>query len=323
MGARAGPVAGRPRAGGVGPSQGGPPNARRGGAASCPMDGPAPRAYGHAVPDAEEESRVTEVTMAPPVEAETVDVAGAPVAMRRKGTGDPLLYLHGAAFTGRWLRFHEALAQGADVLAPEHPGWAGSPRQAHLTTIEDYVLHYDDLRRTLGLDRVDLVGHSLGGWIAAAYAAWFPDQVRTLTLLTPAGMRIPGKAPFVDLFSMEPEELFATIFNDPSNIAEVMIDPDDIDQAIAMYEQMASTARLVWNPRYDRRLPRRLRRVTCPALVVGAENDRLVPDEACEIYAGHLPDARVERIPGTGHALVIEQPEATAQTILDFVGSAR
>jgi pimeloyl-ACP methyl ester carboxylesterase len=263
----------------------------------------------------------TSTMAAPLVEAEMRDVAGTPVALRRKGAGDPLLFLHGAGFTGRWLRFHEALAAGADVIAPEHVGFGATPMQDWLESIDDLVIHYDDLRRTLGLETFDLVGYSLGGWIAAAYAVTYPERLRSLTLITPIGLRIPGKPPFADLFQMQPADVFGTVFNDPTNIPEVALDPTGLDGLIHAYEESSTLARLVWNPRYDRRLPHRLRRVDRPALIVGAEDDRLVPNQASELYAQHLPDARVERIPGTGHALVVEQPELTAQTVLEFIRS--
>jgi len=106
--------------------------------------------------------------MAPAVEASTLDVEGVPVALRRRGRGRPLLFLQGAGFTGRWLRFHEALARGADVIAPEQPGLGATPAQEWIEDFDDLVLHYDALRRTLGIDvPFDLVGYSLGGWLAA------------------------------------------------------------------------------------------------------------------------------------------------------------
>ena len=260
---------------------------------------------------------------APAVEPVVLDVAGTPVAMRRKGSGRPLLFLHGAGFTGRWLRFHEALAQGADVIAPEHIGFGGTPLQDWLDGFDDLVLHYDDVRAALGLDEpFDLVGYSLGGWIAAAYAIFYPERLRSLTLITPAGLPLEGQS-VVDLFHMGPEELFGTLFNDPANIGEVAPDPEDIDAAVKGYEEASTTARLVWERRDDPKMPRRLRRVTCPALVVGAEHDRLVPDEAVDRYAQALPDGRTVRIPGTGHALIIEQPGAVAKAILDFQEGVR
>lgn len=267
---------------------------------------------------------MSETLTAPAVEPEMIEVSGAPVAVRRRGEGRPLVYLHGAGFTGRWLRFHEALAQRADVIAPEHPGWGASPAQDWVTGFDDLVLHYDDLRAQLGLDEpFDLVGTSLGGWIAAEYAVWFPERLRTLTLVVPAGMRVPGQAPLVDLFSMTMEEQFAAVFKDPTNAGEVMVDAEDVDVAVHLYEQASMLAKLVWERRYDPKLERRLRRVSCPTLVVGAEDDRVIPNQACDRYAEHIPNARVLRIPGTGHGLGIEQPERAAREILDFQEEAR
>jgi pimeloyl-ACP methyl ester carboxylesterase len=255
---------------------------------------------------------------APQVHPVMVDVAGAPVALRRSGSGRPLLFLHGAGFTGRWLRFHEALAQGADVIAPEHVGYGETPLQDWLDGFDDLVLHYDDLRAALGLDEpFDLVGYSLGGWIAAAYATFYPEKLRSLTLITPAGYPMVGPS-VTDMFHMDPAELFGTLFNDPANMGEVAPDPHDIEAAVKGYEEASTTARLIWQRRDDPKMPRRLARVRVPALVIGAERDRLVPDAAVDAYAAALPDAQVTRIPGTGHALIVEQPEATAQAVLDF-----
>ena len=260
---------------------------------------------------------------APAVDASVLDVAGTPVAVRRKGSGRPLLFLHGAGFTGQWLRFHESLAQGADVIAPEHVGFGDTPLQDWLDGFDDLVLHYDDVRAALGLEEpFDLVGYSLGGWIAAAYATFYPEKLRSLTLITPAGFPLAGGS-VTDLFHMYPEELFATIFNDPSNTGEVAPDPTDIDAAVKGYEEASTTARLVWERRDDPKMPRRLRRVTTRSLVVGAEHDRLVPDEAADGYAAALPNSELVRIPGTGHALIVEQPAAVAKAILDFQERAR
>jgi pimeloyl-ACP methyl ester carboxylesterase len=239
------------------------------------------------------------------------------VALRRRGEGRPLLFLHGAGFTGKWLRFHEALAAGADVIAPEHPGYGASPERESIEGFDDLVLHYDDLRAALGLDEpFDLVGVSLGGWIAADYALFYPEKLRSLTLLVPAGL----EPPIVDLFAADPEVIFTTLFNDFTNVGEVMVDPEDIDVAVHLYEEASTLAKLAWNPRYDRKLERRLPRVTCPTLIVGAENDRLFDNSVPERFAELIPNAQLTRIPGTGHALVIEQPEATAKAILDFQG---
>ena len=253
-----------------------------------------------------------------------MDVDGVPVALRRSGRGRPLLFLHGAGFTGKWLRFHAALARGADVIAPEQPGFGATPAQEWIEDFDDLVLHYDTLRSELGLtEPFDLVGYSLGGWIAVRYATWFPEKLRSLTLIVPVGMRVPGKPPVADMFLMTPEQLFATLFHDPSNAAEVLLDMQNTDVIVHAFEEASTVAGLVWERRSDRKLERRLRRVTCPSLVIGAENDRLVPNEAADRYAELLPNARLRRVPGTGHAIVIEQPDVTAKAILEFQETLR
>jgi len=136
-------------------------------------------------------------------------------------------------------------------------------------------------------------------------------------------MRVPGKPPVADLFLMSPEQLFATLFNDPTNAGEIFVDLQDTDAMVHAFEEASTVAGLVWERRSDRKLERRLSRVTCPVLIVGAENDRLVPNEASDRYAEHLRDARLRRIPGTGHAIIIEQPEATARTVREFQEALR
>ena len=265
---------------------------------------------------------MTDQLAAPAVEPVTVDVAGTPVAMRRRGEGDPLLFLHGAGFTGVWLPFHEALAQRADVIAPDHIGFGDTPFQEWLEGVDDLALLYDDLRRQEGIEAFDLVGFSLGGWIAATYAVLFPEHVRSLTLIVPVGLRVPGQ-PVADLFAMEPEEQFAALFNDPTNALPSAPDMEDVDTVVRLYNEASTLARLMWNPRFDPKLERRLYRATMPALVIGADGDRLVPDAMSDLYAERLPNARLERVAGAGHMVIVEQPERTAQLVGDFIEGAK
>src|SRR5207253_2649981 len=118
-------------------------------------------------------------------EPEWVEVRGLRTALRRKGVGEPVVYLHGAGLTRRWLPLYERLAERVDLLVPEHPGFGDTPSPEWLDGFDDLVLHYDELFDLLGLERVHLVGHSLGGWIAADLAVFYPRRVKSLTLITP------------------------------------------------------------------------------------------------------------------------------------------
>jgi pimeloyl-ACP methyl ester carboxylesterase len=251
-------------------------------------------------------------------EPDWIDVAGVRVAYRRKGSGPPTLYLHGGGLTRMWLPLYERLSQSLDLITPEHPGFGETEMPDWLDGFDDLVIHYDALIEALDLDRPHLVGYSLGGWIAAELAVFYPKRFESLTLVTPIGLRIPGK-PLADLFAMTPEELGATFFNDPTNMHEVLPDLESLEEVEHQFGEAATLARLAWNPRFDPKLERRLERIACPALVVRAEQDRLVPDEMAERYAEVIRDAHLETVPGTGHALVIEQPEKTADVIASFI----
>lgn len=249
-----------------------------------------------------------------------LDVGEVRVAYRREGNGEPVLYLHGNGFTRMWLPFHDKLAESMDLIAPEHPGYGETAMPDWLTGFEDLVLHYDELLDLLELDTVHVVGYSLGGWIAAELAAFYPRRLQSLTLICPAGLRVPGQ-PAPNLIAMTTEAVWQTLFNDPRNADQVMPDYESVEEVVHLYGEATTFARLTWNPQYDLALDRRLRRVECPALVIGAEHDRVIPGAVADLYA-ELLGARIERIDGTGHALAIEQPDAAAALIAAHVASA-
>src|SRR3954451_6993750 len=253
------------------------------------------------------------------IDPRMIEVADTPTAVRRRGSGRPLLFLHGANFTGKWLPFHEELAKGADLIAPDHIGFGATPFQEWLEGFDDLVLHYEELREEQGLEAFDLVGYALGGWIAAEYATFYPERVRRLVLITPSGLRLVSR-PSHDLMVMNAADHFDVLFNDQANAGQVRPDLDNVDEVVHLYGEARTVARLAWNPRYSPKLQRRLRRIASPTLIVGAEHDRVIPNEMCELYASSIAGARVERVAGTGHALVVEQPAKVARLVLDFLG---
>ena len=80
------------------------------------------------------------------------------VAYRRAGSGEPVLFLHGAGSTRMWLPFYERLSQSVDLIAPEHPGFGDTAFPDWLDGFDDLVLHYRDFLELLSLERVHLVG---------------------------------------------------------------------------------------------------------------------------------------------------------------------
>ena len=168
------------------------------------------------------------------------------------------LFLHGAGFTRMWLPFHEALSRVVDLIAPEHPGYGETEMPEWLDGFDDLVLHYDDFLDALELERVHLVGYSLGGWIAAELAVFYPERLKSLTLITPAGLRIPGK-PIANLVAMAPEQFFDALFNDHGQHGRTACPTRQPRRDRPPVRRGATLARLAWNPQYDLKLERRLR----------------------------------------------------------------
>lgn len=265
-------------------------------------------------------------------EPSIVDVRGLPTAYRRRGSGAPVVFLHAGGMTRapwgltrKWLPFHERLSERVDLIAPEQPGFGDTPAPGWLRSVDDVVVHLDDLLETLGSSEIHLVGHSLGGWIAARLAVLYPRRLRSLTLLSPLGLRV-AKAPAFDYFRMTPDEADDVLFGGHGErYAEQLEMGERVEATVLSYREITNTARIAWNPRYDVRFDRLLSRVTCPSLVVAAEQDNVLPRVHCERYAELLPDARLEVIAGnevpTGHLALTQEPQRLADLIADFVDS--
>ncbi|HTX47121.1 MAG TPA: alpha/beta hydrolase [Solirubrobacteraceae bacterium] len=256
-----------------------------------------------------------------------VDVRGLATAYRRGGSGPLMVYLHGLGLTGKWLPFHQSLSRGVDLVAPEQPGFGDTPLPAWLRSVDDVVIHLDDLFDRIGVKDLHLAGHGLGGWIAARFAVVYPRRLRSLTLVSPLGLRVAG-SPLYDFFRMTPDETDGILLNGTGESYRDQLDNGDpVEALVRSYGEITAAARIAWNPRYDVRFERLLERVTCPALVVAAQDDRVVPRAHCERYVELLPDARLEVIEGsagpTAHLSFVQEPDRLAEAIARFVVNPR
>ncbi|HWH27177.1 MAG TPA: alpha/beta fold hydrolase [Pseudolysinimonas sp.] len=251
---------------------------------------------------------------------EFVDVAGTSVAYRRRGTGDALLFLHGLGPTRIWQPMLEQLAGIHDVIAPEHPGFGDSPLPRWIRTFDDLVLHYDAFLDLMGVDRVHLVGHGLGGWAAADLALHYPRRFASVTLIAPSGVRLVD-TPSIDVFRMLDHEFRSALFNGrDERYAEFLDQEGAPEDAIRALAEGIPTARLSWNPRYDIRLDHRLARISAPSLVLAVEDDRVVPTSSAARFAELIPHSTLHTIPGrpgepSSHAVALEQPDVVAAAI--------
>jgi pimeloyl-ACP methyl ester carboxylesterase len=263
---------------------------------------------------------VTDAT-AGPVEGavERLEARAGSIQILRGGDGPPLLFLHAAGGAGTWLPFHGLLARRFEVIAPDHPGFGGSDDMPEVEAIDDLVYHYLDVLDRLGLERVNVVGGSVGGWIAAELAVHSPQRIGRLALLGAPGLRVPGHMA-TDVFLMTPDQLVATLYKHPEPVLQAMPAEPDVDLILSVQRDMAAVARYGWAPYLnDPKLERRLHRIAAQTLVLWADDDRVVPIEHGRRYAERIPDATLRVIEDCGHAMYFERPDAFADAVTEFL----
>ena len=242
------------------------------------------------------------------------------VRLWRDGQGAAVLYLHGTAGIPGWLPFFARLAARHEVVVPEHPGFGNSDNPVWVRNVGDVAMYYLDFLDELGAQRVHLVGHSLGGWIAAELAVRNSARLATLILIAPAGIRVKG-VPMGDNFIWSPEETARNLFYDQSFAEKMLAQVPSEEEADRALTNRFMAAKLGWEPRwFNPSLERWLHRIKVPTLVLWGADDKFLPSRYAELWRERVPGAKVELIPRCGHLPHIEKADMTADKILGFLG---
>jgi len=252
-----------------------------------------------------------------------LSVRGCNITMMRGGAGRPLLILHGASGAGAWAPYMADLAKRHDVIVPEHPGFGASDTPDWLDNIPDLANFYLDFLDQLDLTGVDLVGFSLGGWIAAELAARNTRRLASVTLVAAAGIHVKG-VPQVDSFLRSDEQRIRDYFHDPKLAEETIklrLKPELEDVNL---KNRTIAAKLMWQPRsYDPHLYKWLHRIDVPALLIWGANDLLFPKDYAFAYQRLIPGSSVTIIPDCGHIPQTEQRQAFVAALEGFLDKKR
>jgi len=250
---------------------------------------------------------------------ETIAISGCQIRLLRGGRegAPPLVFLHGAGGHTGWMSFLDELARDYAVYAPEHPGFGRSDDPPWLDDVGDLAYFYLDFLETLGLDRVHLIGTSLGGWVAAELAVRNQSRLASLTLVCAVGILAGGK-PIADIFRMPVEENLRRFYADPERAARRVGDMAKADMTIVA-KNRATVTRLAYRPRfYNPGLAKWLHRITVPTLLVWGDKDGLVPPQFGDAYRAAIPHARLVVLENAGHAPFDEQKDAFLAAFGEF-----
>ncbi|HWM49624.1 MAG TPA: alpha/beta fold hydrolase [Xanthobacteraceae bacterium] len=250
-------------------------------------------------------------------------IAGCKVQMLRGGKGAPLLFLHGGGGAGVWLPFFKSLAEKFEVIVPEHPGFGRSNMPDWLDNVGDFANFYLEFMDKLGLTGVNLVGTSLGGWIAADLAVRDSGPLRTLTLVAPAGIHVQG-VPKGDIFLWTPEQTVRNLFADPAMVEMALKRTPDEEERRRQMKNALTMAKVGWQPRlYDPHLRKWLHRIEVPTLIVWGDSDKVIPPAYGPAYRDLIPGSRLEILKSCGHLPHIEKGAETVALVTKFIEEAK
>jgi pimeloyl-ACP methyl ester carboxylesterase len=250
---------------------------------------------------------------------QTIDVNGCKLSYQRAGKGVPLIYLHGTDGLADWPPILDALAPDFDVIVPDHPGFGASEAPGWIDDVADLAYIYLDAIEALGLSGVHVVGQSLGGWIALEMAVRSTARLRSLTLISSAGIHVKG-VPKADIFMIDPEEQARLAYADPKN-GEAAAERAAADkyQDLAVLNRIAS-ARYGWQPRFfNPRLERWLHRVNVPTHVIWGAGDRIIPPAYAQAFHRLIPGSTLTMIPDAGHLPHLERAPAVVEAMQGFL----
>jgi pimeloyl-ACP methyl ester carboxylesterase len=266
----------------------------------------------------------------------TVAVDGAQIVYRRVGKGRPLLVLNGfGATSADWdPSFIDRLASSNELILLNNRGIGGSTDDGQSFDIEKLAADTADVIETLGIEHASVMGWSMGGFIAQAFAVKYAARVNKLVLLStdPGGIEADIASPGVWselldtsgtpneqakrmlflLFPNDVAESFYCQFGDIVAAARAKLSAELLNrQAAAMDE---------W---HRNGLTSQLRHLRVPVLIATGMQDIVIPASNALKLVNTIPGAWLAQFPHGGHAFIAQYPHALADLINTFLRTGK
>jgi pyruvate dehydrogenase E2 component (dihydrolipoamide acetyltransferase) len=289
------------------------------------------------VPDAEIDAFVAGfVAPEPASEAEAqeggpapLDIAAGDYRLRYldlgSGEGPPIVFIHGfGADLNGWMFTQPALAERHRTIALDLPGHGGSVKEVGAGNAEALAGVVADTLAALGIDRAHLIGHSMGGAIAAVMAKQQPQCVASLTLIAPAGLGPEINGGFIDAFvraqrRREAQEMLALLVHAPALVSRAMIEDvlryKRLDGVQAALEAIARA----WFPEGRQAVSIDPAVLAMPVQIIWGRDDRILPVAHAEKLAGRVP---VHILDEAGHLPHMEKSGEVNRLIGRFIAAA-
>lgn len=240
---------------------------------------------------------------------------------RRRGHGNPVLWLHHSGGETQLQPWHDAISKNYDLILPDLPGF-GKSEKGWVESIDDMAYFVLEFSKALGLKKPILLGSSMGGWIAAELAVLRPKFPGALILVSAAGLRVKGYIPPDYFLMFEPEKIGRVLFKDQTLAKRLMPDLHNSKDEVleGFYKNFARSMELIWDPYlFNPKLERRLKYVRVPTLIVWGRNDSLISVDHAYLYQKAINGSTVHILDDCGHSVAAEKPEAFTGLVLEWM----
>jgi 3-oxoadipate enol-lactonase len=249
---------------------------------------------------------------------ETIDVNGIRLAFERRGKGTPLVLLHGYPLDHHlWDAVVPLLEDTFDLILPDLRGFGGSSTVDSFYAMEDYASDIAALLDHLGIQKAAVVGHSMGGYVALAFARLYPERVTGLGLVSSQVLADPpdrkegrykSAAEVADKGIGSVVAAMTPKFTSDARLQEFAGNSMEQQQPAAYIGALKAMAERVDSTPL-------LSALTVPVLLVHGDSDALIPIDRAREVKSALPNAYLVEIGGAGHMPMMESPEKTAEAL--------
>jgi triacylglycerol lipase len=260
----------------------------------------------------------------------TITVFGLSIHYWDVGSGPVVVLVHGlGSRKDDWMPVLEPLAQKYRLLVPDQIGFGKSDKPLLDYSVQTYVDFLNEFLRQLKVEKANLVGESLGGWISALYAVEFSGGAHLvpldkLVLVDAAGLNVQRDTPIPNLNPsslagmrgvMEAVFYDASWLNDDA-LGKIFTDKLSVHDGYTVHSIMSNPALGA------ERLDDKLASIKTPTLVVWGKQDKLVPLAAGERYAAGIAGAKLASFDKCGHVPPIEKTDEFVAAVTPFLGGA-
>jgi pimeloyl-ACP methyl ester carboxylesterase len=249
---------------------------------------------------------------------DSIDVNGIRLAYDRHGKGKPLVLLHGYPLDHRlWDDVVPLLEDQFDLILPDLRGFGESTTVDSFYTMEDIASDITGLLDYLGIQKTAIAGHSMGGYVALAFARVYPERVMGLGLIssqvladTPAKRedRFKTAAEVADKGPASVVELMTPKFTNDTRLQEFARSSMELQQPAAYIGALKAMGERVDSTPL-------LESINYPVVIVHGDADALVPIDRAREVKSALPNAYLVEISGAGHMPMMEAKEKTAEAL--------